>query len=103
MHDGRCNSQATRCYRVPWLKGVWYRRPFEHTGSVATLEDWFDPARLREDYGITGFKGFGVTTRRVPGHKLGINLKHDDKNALLAFLRTVLSLTRICSSRRDKV
>ena len=43
-------------YKVPSLKGVWYRGPFEHNGSIATLEDWFDPARLRDDYIPTGLQ-----------------------------------------------
>ena len=38
--------RGTGYYKVPSLKGVWYRGPFEHNGSVATLEDWFDPRRL---------------------------------------------------------
>jgi len=42
--------KGTGYYRVPSLKGVWYRGPFEHNGSVATLEDWFDPERLKDDY-----------------------------------------------------
>jgi hypothetical protein len=33
------------------------RGPFEHNGSIATLEDWFDPQRLRDDYVPTGFSG----------------------------------------------
>src|SRR5262249_42160310 len=41
--------RGTGYYKVPSLKGLWYRGPFEHNGSVATLEDWFDPARLRDD------------------------------------------------------
>lgn len=44
---------------MPSLKGVWYRGPFEHNGSVATLEDWFDARRSREDYVPTGWKGYG--------------------------------------------
>ena len=35
-------------YKVPSLKGVWYRGLFNHDGSVASLEEWFDPARLQE-------------------------------------------------------
>jgi hypothetical protein len=30
--------RGTGYYKVPSLKGVWYRGPFEHNGSVATLE-----------------------------------------------------------------
>ena len=41
----RWTRRGTGFYKVPSLKGVWYRGPFEHSGSVATLEDWFDPRR----------------------------------------------------------
>ncbi len=81
--------KGTGYYKVPSLKGVWYRGPFEHNGSVATLEDWFDPARLRGDYEPTGFKGGGVRTRAVPGHRFGLELDREDKEALIAFLRTL--------------
>jgi hypothetical protein len=81
--------KGTGYYKVPSLKGVWYRGPFEHNGSVATLEDWFDPARLREDYIPTGFKGVGVKTRAIKGHEFGIRLPSDEKAALIAFLRTL--------------
>jgi hypothetical protein len=81
--------KGTGYYRVPSLKGVWYRGPFEHNGSVATLEDWFDPARLREDYTPTAFKGFGVETRPVRGHEFGLKIPAADKEALIAFLKTL--------------
>jgi hypothetical protein len=75
--------------KVPSLKGVWYRGPFEHNGSVATLEDWFDPARLRDDYVPTGFKGVGLKTRAIKGHEFGLRLPADQRKALIAFLRTL--------------
>jgi hypothetical protein len=81
--------RGTGYYKVPSLKGVWYRGPFEHSGSVATLEDWFDPRRLRDDYVPTGFKGYGVTTRPVKGHEFGLELSVEDKAALIAFLKTL--------------
>jgi hypothetical protein len=81
--------RGTGYYKVPSLKGVWYRGPFEHNGSVATLEDWFNPARLREDYVPTGFKGYDVKTRAVKGHEFGLKLSAADKQALIAFLRTL--------------
>ena len=81
--------KGTGYYKVPSLRGVWYRGPFEHNGSVATLEDWFDPARLRDDYVPTGFKGVGVKTRAIKGHEFGLKLPPDDKAALIAFLRTL--------------
>ena len=81
--------RATGYYKVPSLRGVWYRGPFEHMGSVMTLEDWFDPRRLRDDYVPTGFRGFGVETRAVKGHAFGLDLSEDDRKALIAFLRTL--------------
>jgi hypothetical protein len=60
--------KGTGYYKVPSLKGVWYRGPFEHNGSIATLEDWFDSARLRDDYVPTGFKGYDGGARSVKGH-----------------------------------
>src|SRR5512138_2041884 len=53
-------SRGTGYYSVPSLDGVWYRTPFEHNGSVAKLEDWFDPQRLTEDHVPTAFRGVGV-------------------------------------------
>ena len=81
--------RGTGYYKVPSLRGLWYRGPYEHNGSVATLEDWFDEARLRDDYVPTGFIGYGVKTRAVPGHEFGLRLSSGDKKALLAFLRTL--------------
>jgi hypothetical protein len=81
--------RGTGYYKVPSLKGVWYRGPFEHNGSVATLEDWFDPNRLKDNYVPTGFKGYGVKTRAVQGHEFGLRLSPADKRALIAFLKTL--------------
>jgi hypothetical protein len=81
--------RGTGYYKVPSLRGVWYRSPFEHNGSVATLEDWFDERRLRDDYVPTGFKGYGVKTRAVPGHEFGLKLPRADKEALISFLKTL--------------
>ena len=81
--------RGTGYYKVPSLMGVWYRGPFEHNGSVATLEDWFDPKRLDEDYVPTGFKGYGVKTRAVKGHRFGLDLSEQDRKALIAFLKTL--------------
>jgi hypothetical protein len=56
---------------------------------VATLSSQFDPNRLNDDYVPTGFKGFGVETRPVKGHRFGLQLPPDDKKALIAFLKTL--------------
>jgi hypothetical protein len=81
--------RGTGYYKVPSLKGVWYRSMFGHSGWCATLEDWFDPARLRDDYVPTGFKGYQVERRAVPGHQFGLRLSPVDKRALIAFLKTL--------------
>ena len=65
--------KGTGYYKVPSLKGVWYRGPFQHAGAVTTLEEWFDPARLG----------------RVPGHPFGLQLSPDDRRGLIAFLETL--------------
>jgi hypothetical protein len=81
--------KGTGYYKIPSLRGVWYRGLFEHNGSVASLEDWFDPRRLSEDYVPTGWRGPGVTHRAVPGHRFGLDLSAEDKRALIAFLNTL--------------
>lgn len=81
--------RGTGYYKVPSLRGLWYRGPLEHNGSVATLEDWFDPRRLRDGYLPTGFVGYGLTTRPVQGHAFGLGLSDNDKKALIAFLKTL--------------
>jgi cytochrome c553 len=80
---------GTGCYRVPSLIGVWYREPFEHDGSLAMLEDLFDPMRVRAGYVPTGFKGIGIETRPVKGHEFALNLSFEERRALMAFLRTL--------------
>jgi hypothetical protein len=81
--------RGTGLYKIPSLRGVWYRGPLSHDGSVATLEDWFDPSRHDDDYVPTGWIGWGVEHRAVPGHDIGLDLKPEEREALLAFLRTL--------------
>lgn len=81
--------KGTGLYKVPSLKNVWYRTLLGHDGSVTSLEEWFDPARLGEDYVPTGFKGAGLKTRAIKGHEFGLKLNADDKAALIAFLKSL--------------
>ena len=81
--------RGTGYYKVPSLRGVWYRGPFGHDGSCATLEDWFDPRRLDADYVPTGFRGYKVERRAVPGHEFGLDLDEDEKRSLIAYLKTL--------------
>jgi hypothetical protein len=86
---------CARCHTPPLYTnnkltlGLWYRGMFPHDGSCATLEDWFDPSRLRDDYVPTGFKGYGVRKRAVTGHPFGLSLSPEDKKALINFLKTL--------------
>jgi hypothetical protein len=81
--------KGTGYYKVPSLKGVWYRGRYLHDGSLTTLEEMFDPARLRDDYVPTGFILPGQKTQAVPGHVFGLKLNAADRTALLAFLRSL--------------
>lgn len=81
--------RGTGYYKVPSLKGVWYRGMFGHSGWCATLEDWFDPKRTREDYTPTGFNPNRGKPFAVKGHPFGLNLTPEDRKALLGFLRTL--------------
>ncbi len=81
--------RGTGYYKVPSLRGVWYREYFPHSGSCKTLEDWFDPARLREDYVPTGARPYNAKTQAVKGHEFGLRLSASDRKALIAFLRTL--------------
>jgi hypothetical protein len=83
------SRRGTGYYKVPTLRGVWYRGPFQHSGSIATLEDWFDPRRLEDDYVPTGFRGAGVKTRAIRGHLFGLDLPPAERKALIAFLKTL--------------
>jgi hypothetical protein len=81
--------KGTGYYKVPSLKGVWYRGHYLHDGSLTTLDEMFDPARLRDDFAPTGFMPPGLLKRAVPGHTFGMKLSNDDLAALLDFLRSL--------------
>jgi len=81
--------KGTGLYKIPSLRGLWYRTYLSHDGSVASLEEWFDPARLRDDYVPKGFRGYHVEHRAVPGHEYGLRLSREDNSALIAFLKTL--------------
>lgn len=81
--------KGTGYYKVPSLRGVWYRGLYGHSGFVASLEDWFDPRRQRSDYQPSGWHGPGVKSMAIPGHDFGLDLPDEDRAALIAFLRTL--------------
>jgi hypothetical protein len=81
--------KGTGFYKVPSLRGVWYRPFLLHDGSVTSLEELFDPQRLEANYAPRGWNPPGVKTRAVPGHEFGLWVSPEDKMALLAFLRNL--------------
>jgi hypothetical protein len=81
--------KGTGFYKIPSLRGVWYRPLLLHDGSVASLEEMFDPARLKPDHVPGGWKGPAVTKRAISGHPFGLNINPEDKTALLAFLKSL--------------
>jgi hypothetical protein len=81
--------RGTGYYKVPSLKGVWYRSMFGHNGWCPTLEDWFDPRRVRDDYVPRGWKPYDRPTFAVKGHLYGLSVSDEDRRALIAFLKTL--------------
>jgi hypothetical protein len=81
--------KGTGFYKVPSLRGVWYRPRLLHDASVASIEEIFDPARLREDHVPGGWKGPGVKTRAIRGHSFSLRLPAEEKADLFAFLRSL--------------
>lgn len=80
------SRRGTGFYKVPSLRGVWYRNAFGHMGQAETLEEWFDPARLNPNYVP---KGFHLAPGPIKGHQFGLKLSKGDRRALIAFLRTL--------------
>ena len=81
--------KGTGFYKIPSLRGVWYRPFLLHDASVASLEEMFDVARTEPDYQPKGWNPPNVTRRAVPGHTFGLSLNPQDRSALLAFLRSL--------------
>lgn len=81
--------KGTGFYKVPSLKGLWYRGRFLHDGTVASLEEMFDPSRLSEAHIPGGWLPAGAKTFRIAGHEFGLKLTPDERRQLIAFLRTL--------------
>jgi hypothetical protein len=78
--------RGTGFYKIPSLRGVWFRNGFGHAGAADTLEEWLDPARLKVDYAPKGYhRGPGP----IQGHEFGLKISPADKQALIAFLKTL--------------
>jgi hypothetical protein len=81
--------KGTGYYKVPSLKGVWYRGHFLHDGSAASLEEMFDPNRLKDTHVPGGWSPPATKTRAIKGHEFGLKLTAAEREQLIAFLRTL--------------
>jgi hypothetical protein len=81
--------KGTGFYKVPSLKGLWYRGHYLHDGSVASLEEMFDPGRLEDTHEPGGFTPPDQPRRAIPGHRFGLELTPGERLNLIAFLRTL--------------
>ncbi len=76
------NSEVTHGLKAPHLSGIWAHRVFLHNGSVASLEELLcydgprPPASVEQGMANTG-------------HEFGCALHTGDKDALLAYLRSL--------------
>jgi hypothetical protein len=80
--------KGTGYYKVPSLRGLWYRSVLQHSGAAADLHEWFDPRRLEDGYRrkiswIPGEEG------KIPGHRFGLDLAAEEKQSLIRFLLTL--------------
>ena len=81
--------KGTGFYKIPSLRGLWYRPRLLHDASIVTLEELFDSARLDPEYERKGWSPPGVTKGAVPGLEFLTKLSPEDKAALIAFLRSL--------------
>jgi hypothetical protein len=81
--------KGTGFYKIPSLRGLWYRPRLLHDASIVSLEELFDEARLRHDYERKGWSPPGVTKGPIPGLEFLTKLPVEDKTALIAFLRSL--------------
>ena len=81
--------KGTGFYKIPSLRGLWYRPRLMHDASIVTLEELFEPARLDPEYERKGWSPPGVTKGAIPGLEFLTKLSPEDKRALIAFLRSL--------------
>jgi hypothetical protein len=80
--------KGTGLYRVPSLRMVWLEAAFLHDGSIGSLEEVFDRARLQPDFRSSNWSAV-TPARAVTGHPFGLTLNAKDRTDLIAFLKTL--------------
>jgi hypothetical protein len=81
--------KGTRYHKVPSLRGVWYRGHYLHDGSVASLEEMFNPDRVKETHVPGGWIPPGKKTYAIQGHEFGLKIAPAEREQRVAFLRTL--------------
>ncbi len=81
--------KGTGCYKVPSLKGVWYRGHYFHDRSAASLEEMFDADRLKDTHVPGGLESARDQDSCDQGHEFGLRLDPREREELIAFLRTL--------------
>jgi hypothetical protein len=80
--------KGTGFYRVPSLRMVWLEAALLHDGSIGTLEEMFNPARLKPDFRSSNWAPI-AQPHAVEGHPFGLKLAPEDRADLIAFLKTL--------------
>jgi len=81
--------KGTGYYKVPSLKGLWYHGHYLHDGSVASLEEMFDPDRVKSSHVPGGWMPVGAKSHAIQGHEFGLKLEASEREELIAFLKTL--------------
>ena len=81
--------KGTGFYKIPSLRGLWYRPRLLHDASIVSLEELFEAAPLDPSYARKGWRPLDATKGTVPGLEFLTRLSPDDKRALIAFLRSL--------------
>ncbi len=80
--------KGTGFYRVPSLRMVWTNACFLHDGAIGSLEEMFNPDRLKPGFRSSNWNAM-IPPHAVAGHPFGLNLGPEDRAALIQFLRTL--------------
>lgn len=83
------SRRATGYYKIPSLRGLWYRNVFFHGGHLTTLEEVLSPERLQPDFVPSGYRPPKIKSMPVKGHPFGFELSDKEKKALIAYLKTL--------------
>lgn len=76
-------------YKVASLLRLDQYKLYLHDGSLTSIDQMFDPARLQPSYGAPGIPQGRRKGEGVQGHMFGMRLSPEDRAALVAFLRSL--------------